>query len=101
MWLSLFTICLAIAICLGVAATIRAINKHRVSRSRLITLLVKSQEVSMGKLTAEQKVRERQSRTKSRERRTLAFLERALGVPTRILISIMKNAERRSTKAMK
>jgi hypothetical protein len=26
MWLSLFTICLAIAICLGVAATIRAIN---------------------------------------------------------------------------
>jgi hypothetical protein len=29
-----------------------------VSQSRLITLLVKSQEVSMGKLTAEQKVRE-------------------------------------------
>jgi hypothetical protein len=29
-----------------------------VSHSRLITLLVKSQEVSMGKLTAEQKARE-------------------------------------------
>ena len=26
MWLSLFAICLAIAICLGVAATINAIN---------------------------------------------------------------------------
>ena len=28
MWLSLFAICLAIAICLGVAATISAINGH-------------------------------------------------------------------------
>ena len=27
MWLSLFTICLAIAICLGVAATMSAVNK--------------------------------------------------------------------------
>jgi hypothetical protein len=27
MWLSLFAVCLAIAICLGVAATIRPINK--------------------------------------------------------------------------
>jgi hypothetical protein len=26
MWLSLFAVCLAIAICIGVAATIRAIN---------------------------------------------------------------------------
>jgi hypothetical protein len=31
MWLSLFAVCLAIAICLGVAATIRAINKSRVA----------------------------------------------------------------------
>jgi hypothetical protein len=29
MWLSLFTICLAIAICLGVAVTISAINNPR------------------------------------------------------------------------
>jgi hypothetical protein len=27
MWLSLFTICLAIAICLGVAATMSAVSK--------------------------------------------------------------------------
>ena len=27
MWLSLFTICFAIAICLGVAATMNAVNK--------------------------------------------------------------------------
>ena len=27
MWLSLFTICLVIAICLGVAATMSAVNK--------------------------------------------------------------------------
>jgi hypothetical protein len=27
MWLSLFTICLAIAICLGAAATMSAVNK--------------------------------------------------------------------------
>jgi hypothetical protein len=27
MWLSLFTICLAIAVCLGVAATMSAVNK--------------------------------------------------------------------------
>ncbi len=27
MWLPLFTICLAIAICLGVAATMSAVNK--------------------------------------------------------------------------
>jgi len=27
MWLSLFTICLAIAICLGVAATMSAVNQ--------------------------------------------------------------------------
>jgi hypothetical protein len=44
MWLSLFTVCLAIAICLSVAATISAVNK--------------AQEMSMGKLTAEQKLRE-------------------------------------------
>jgi hypothetical protein len=49
MWLSLFAVCLAIAICLGVAASVVP---------RLIALRVKSQEVSMGKLTAERKVRE-------------------------------------------
>jgi hypothetical protein len=39
MWLSLLTICLVIAICLGVVATMSTVNKQGEAFPRLITLL--------------------------------------------------------------
>jgi hypothetical protein len=69
------------------------------ARNELSTLLVESQEVSMGKLTAEQKVRE-YNRGKKPQVKVGHVHRVSLGRIHSNPINIMKNAERRSTRAM-